>query len=83
MKIAANPVDDERGREIGEVEIARKIFDFDGDTSWNGESGVVAQRHFGDACVDVDSRRGARIDLDRGTIGAGDFEISSSAQDAD
>jgi hypothetical protein len=85
VEIAANALDDEGGGEIGDVEVAGEIFDFDGDTGGDRDGGVVAQRHFGDAGVASDIRRGVRIDLDGGMIGAdaGDFQISGCAQDAD
>ena len=71
------------GGEIGEVEVAGKIFDFYCDAGGNCDDRVVAQRHFSDAAVGGDSRRDARIDFDCGAIAATDFEISGGAQDSD
>ena len=52
VEIAANARDDERRGEVGDVEVAREIFDFDGDAGGDGNARVVAQRHFSDAGVD-------------------------------
>ena len=83
MQIAAHALDDERRGEFGDVEVARNVFDFDGDALGHCDSRVVAQRHLGDARVGVDARGSVRVDLNCGTIGSGDFQISGRADDAD
>src|SRR5208283_2894878 len=74
-----------RGGEVGDVEVAGEIFDLDGDTGGDRDGRVVAQRHFGDAGVDRDSRRDSGVDLNCGSVGlrARDFQISGGADDAD
>ncbi len=83
MEIAANPRDDERRGEIGDVEVAPEILDLDGDSGRDRDAGIVAQLYFGDAGAGRYLRRRVGIDLNRGMIGAGDFQISGGADDAD
>ena len=83
MQIAAHALDDERRGEFADVEVARNVLDFDGDALGHCDRRVVAQRHLGDARAGLDARGGVRVDLNSGTIGSGDFQISSRADDAD
>src|SRR5277367_6569967 len=83
MQIAAHALDDKRRHELGDGEVARNVFEFDADALGHCYSRVVTQRHLGDARVDVDARVGVRVDLNCGTIGAADFQISGRADDAD
>ena len=78
MQIAAHAFDDERRGELGDVEVARNIFDFDGDALGHCDSRVVAQRHLGDARGGLDARGGVRVDPNCGTIRSGDFRFPAA-----